>query len=80
MLKEFKCLACNQTLFHIGPLDEKGEAWGLFDDDREQFEMICKRQADKEYYECPACHKKNWTASRSIPGQGAKVWISHVTE
>ena len=79
MLKEVKCLSCAHVLFRIGPLDEKGEAWGILDEDRKRFESIHENQAGKEYYACPACHKKNWTAARSIPGQGAKVWISHVT-
>ncbi|MDO8580627.1 MAG: hypothetical protein Q7S13_04020 [Candidatus Omnitrophota bacterium] len=80
MLKDVKCLSCAHVLFRIGPLDEKGGSWGIFDDDRNQYEGIHQRQGDKEYYECPACHKKNWTAIRSVPGQGEKVWISHVTE
>ena len=80
MLKEVKCLSCAGILFRVGPLDEKGEAWGIFDEDYQQYENIHKMQGDKEYCECPACHKKNWTAIRSIPGQGDRFWISRVTE
>lgn len=74
MLKEIKCLSCGHVLFRIGPLDAKGETWGLFTEDRKSHESIHKRQGDKEYYECPACRRKNWTAIQ----QGARVWISHV--
>ena len=80
MFREVKCLSCAQVLFRIGPLDEKGEAWGIFTEDRKRYEGIQKRQGDKEYYECPVCHRKNWTLIQAIPGQGARVWISHVTD
>ena len=80
MLKKIQCLGCGHVLFHIGPLDKRGEFWGLYEEDQEQCESIHKRQGDKEWYQCPACQKKNWIASASEPGKGRKTWISHVTE
>lgn len=80
MLKEIKCLSCGHTLFRIGPLDEKGEFWGVYEKDYKTIEAIHKYQADKEYYECPQCRKKNWIASLSEPRKGQKTWISHVGE
>lgn len=80
MLKEVKCLSCDHLFFHVGPLDEKGEFWGLFDEDQKRYESAHKRQGDKEWYECPTCHKKNWITSVSAQGKGRKSWISHVTE
>lgn len=80
MLKEVKCLACGQMLFRIGPLDEKGEFWGLFKDDQERFERTHKRQGDREWCQCPACQRKNWLAGFSEPGKSLKTWISYVSE
>ena len=80
MLKEVKCLSCAHALFRIGPLDEKGEFWGLFEEDKTRYESAHKGQGGKEWYECPDCHKKNWIAGVSEPGKGRKSWISHVTE
>lgn len=82
MLKEVKCLACQQILYRIGPLDEKGLAWGLYESDADQYEAMRKWSDGKEYLECPYCKKKNWLAShdRSKEGLGVQVWISNVTE
>lgn len=82
MLKEVKCLACRRTLYRIGPLDEKGLAWGLYVEDVKQYESMQKNKDGHEYLECPHCQKKNWLASRdsSKEGLGVEVWISHVTE
>ena len=82
MLKEVKCLVCKQTLYRIGPLDEKGLAWGLYKEDVKKYESMHKDSDGKEYLQCPHCKKKNWLASRdrSKEGLGGQVWISHVTE
>lgn len=80
MLKEVKCLACGHILFRIGPLDERGEFWGIFEDDCRQHEKIRKTQGDRQWYECPGCQKKNWIAGICEPGKGRKTWISHVTQ
>lgn len=82
MLKEVKCLACNSTLYRIGPVDEKGLTWGLYEEDVERYEAMHKNSDSDEYLECPHCQKKNWLASRdrSKEGLGVEVWISHVTE
>lgn len=82
MLKEVNCLACGRILYRIGPLDEKGLAWGLYKDDANQYEAMRKWHDGKEYLECPHCKKKNWLAfrDRSKEGLGGQVWISHVTE
>ena len=80
MLKEVKCLACNGALYRIGPLDEEGKFWGLFEQDKERYDAMRKGSNEKEYFECPACKKKNWIASKRVEGAGLQEWISHVTE
>ena len=82
MLKEVKCLACRQILYRIGPLDEKGLAWGIYKEDARKYEKMRKGNYDNGYLECPYCKKKNWLAfrDRSKEGLGGQVWISHVTE
>jgi hypothetical protein len=80
MLKEVKCLSCQVTLYRIGPLDDKGTMWGLFEDDQDRYNAMRKGQPEKEYLECPQCHKKNWIAGRRVKGKGLQEWISHVTE
>ena len=82
MLKEVKCLACNNTLYRIGPLNEKAVAWGIYEEDAQRYESMQKIRDGQEYLECPRCQKKNWLASRdrSKEGLGLQVWISHVTK
>ncbi|MCR4337586.1 MAG: hypothetical protein NUV91_07260 [Candidatus Omnitrophica bacterium] len=80
MFKEVKCLACRETLYRIGPLDEKGLTWGIYKEDDPKHESIRKWTDGQEYLECPHCKKKNWLASKKIEGLGLQVWISHVTE
>ena len=82
MLKEVKCLACHQRLYRIGPVDEKGLMWGLYEEDVECYDAMRKNSEGHEYLECPHCQKKNWLASRdrTKEGLGVEVWISHVTE
>ncbi len=82
MLKEVKCLACGCVLYRIGPLDEKGLAWGIYEDDYDNHESMRKWIDGKEYLECPSCKKKNWIASRdrSAEGLGLQVWLSYVTQ
>lgn len=81
MLKEVQCLACNGILYRIGPLDEKGLAWGLYEEDVKLYESMQKIKDGQEYLECPHCQKKNWLASRdrTKEGLGVEVWISHAT-
>lgn len=81
MLKEVNCLACRHVLYRIGPLDEKALAWGLYEEDAQQYESMRKGSEGKEYLECPHCKKKNWLAfrDRSKEGLGGQEWISHVT-
>ena len=81
MFKEIKCLACGYTLYRIGPLDEKGLAWGLCEEDAKLYESMRKGGDGKEYLECPHCKRKNWLAvrDRSKEGLGRQVWISHAT-
>lgn len=80
MFKNVVCLACGYTLYRIGPLDEKGLAWGLFEEDQEKFDSMRKGQYEKEYFECPQCKKKNWIVSKKVEGLGLQEWISHATE
>ncbi len=80
MVKEIKCLACGYVLYRIGPLDEKGLAWGIYEEDDKKYESMQKNSDGKEYLECPHCKKKNWLASKKVEGLGLQTWISHVTE
>lgn len=82
MLKEVKCLSCQYMLYRIGPLDEKGLAWGIYEEDYKQYESMRKWINKKEYLECPSCKKKNWLAfrDRSKEGLGGQVWLSHATQ
>lgn len=82
MLKNVVCLACRYPLYRIGPLDEKGLAWGLYEEDNDKYESIRKSTDGKEYLECPKCKKKNWLGytDKRAEGLGLQVWISHVTD
>ena len=80
MVKEVNCLSCGCVLFRIGPLDEKGEFWGVYNEDYKIFESMHKQIGEKEYYACPQCLKKNWIAGFSEPGKGQRTWVSHITE
>ena len=80
ILKSVKCLACQETLYRIGPLDGKGAMWGLFEEDKDNYDAMRKGRPDEEYFECPRCHRKNWIAGRRIKDKGLQEWISHVTE
>lgn len=55
--KEVKCPACGLVLFHISPLDEKGEAWGISAKDSKKFKAVYKREGERTWYECPACRQ-----------------------
>ncbi len=81
MLKEVKCLACSYVLYRIGPLDERGLAWGLYEEDKEKYESMIRGVSREQYLECPSCKKKNWFAykDRSAEGLGLQTWIAHVT-
>ena len=80
MLKEVKCLSCGYVLYRIGPLDNKGLAWGIYEEDYRKFESMQKRIDDRECLECHNCKKKNWLASKKVEGLGLQTWLSHVTE
>jgi len=82
MLKEVKCLSCGNTLYRIGPLDQKGLAWGIYEEDEDKYESMKKGTGGSEYLLCVHCKKKNWFAykDRSAEGLGLQVWLSHMTE
>ncbi len=79
MLKDRQCLNCKFTLFRAGPLDNKGEAWGIYIEDSEKERQIRHLDSSKgeEYYLCPQCRKKNWISveDRSSEGKGLHARI-----
>lgn len=77
-LKEVKCLACQAVLYRIGPLDKDGTMWGLFEVDKDKYDSMRKGDPGQEYFQCPACQRKNWISSRKVEGKGLQEWISHV--
>ena len=59
MLKEVKCLSCQAVLYRIGPLDENGKFWGLYEEDKEGYLSLSKASVFTSRQECPPVYMYN---------------------
>jgi hypothetical protein len=84
MLKPRACLNCGFNIFRVGPLDDKGEFWGVYVEDADIEKKMRHFDSSKgeEYYSCPQCKKKNWISveDRSIEGKGLRAKIYKVSD